>query len=142
MGAKNCARCGRIFNHLAGPPLCHACREDDEKAFERVKEYLFEYPGASMTEVATALELPLGKIKRFLKEGRLEIKEGSNFILECERCGVSIKSGKYCEVCSHDLAFELKSGSPKATTGKNQGISKRHKESERMRYFNTDRHRS
>lgn len=107
---RNCKKCGKIFSYLGGQPLCPACRDKDEEDFKRVKEYLYENPGATLSEVSNVLDISVGKIKRFLKEGRLEIVgEGGNVILECENCGKSIKSGRLCEECERELANELKS---------------------------------
>ena len=49
-----------------------------------------------------------GKIFRYLREGRIElIDKHGNGILECERCGGHIKSGRYCEKCKAELQKEL-----------------------------------
>ncbi|WHH61523.1 MerR family transcriptional regulator [Petroclostridium sp. X23] len=114
MYAKNCARCGKLFSHLSGPPLCADCRQQDEEDYKRVKEYLYEHRGATMTEISEVLDVSISKIKRFLKEGRIEIIEDGNFVLQCERCGASIKSGQYCEACTIELMNDLKGVSNKA----------------------------
>ena len=38
-------------------------------------------------------------VRRLLKDGRLEIAEGSNVYLRCELCGKEIRSGQYCPEC-------------------------------------------
>jgi len=107
---RNCRKCGKIFNYIGGPPICPVCRKQEEDDFQRVKEYLYENPGASVTQVSTELDISIEKIKRFLKEGRLEItNDEGNLILECENCGKAIKSGRYCEACERELTFRLKS---------------------------------
>jgi len=106
---RNCKKCGKIYSHLGGPPLCPACRKEEEDDFKRVKEYLYENPGASITQVSTELNISIEKIKRFLREGRLEItNEDGNLLLECEKCGKSIKSGRYCEACEREMTARLK----------------------------------
>jgi flagellar operon protein (TIGR03826 family) len=137
MYAKNCARCGKMFAHLSGPPLCPACREEDEKDFKRVKEYLYDHRGASMTEVSEALNISISKLKRFLKEGRIEIMEDSNFVLQCERCGASIRSGQYCDACSKELADELK-GVASQVKDKRPDEANGYKKAEKMRYLSRD----
>ncbi|HHX60494.1 MAG TPA: MerR family transcriptional regulator, partial [Epulopiscium sp.] len=45
MDVKSCKRCGVLFHHVVGPPLCQKCKKKDEEDFQRVKEYLYENPG-------------------------------------------------------------------------------------------------
>ncbi len=106
MNIRNCTRCGKIYNY-DGFRICPTCRRDDEKDFQKVKEYLYEYPGATISEVNEATEVDSQKIIDFLREGRLEIGENSNLVLECEKCGISIKTGRFCEKCASGLQKEL-----------------------------------
>ena len=106
---RNCRKCGKVYNYLGGAPICPVCKELEEDDFKKVKTYLYENPGASITQVSTELDISLEKIKRFLKEGRLEIVgDDGNMVLECEKCGKSIKSGRYCGECERDLSNNLK----------------------------------
>lgn len=106
---RNCRKCGRIFNYI-GSPICPLCKEKDEDDFKKIKDYLYENPKASITQVSSELDISIEKIKRFLKDGRLEIADDEgNMILECENCGRSIKSGRYCAECERVLASGLRS---------------------------------
>lgn len=128
---RNCRRCGRMFNYLGGPPICLDCKNADEEVFKKVKEYLYDNPGASMSQVAMDCEVSVEKIKMFLREGRLEITEGSNIILECERCGKSIRTGRFCVECQNQVQndfSETASSYSKAEEPKRPGIG--------MRYLN------
>ncbi|ODM27318.1 MerR family transcriptional regulator [Clostridium sp. Bc-iso-3] len=107
---RNCRRCGRLFNYIGGRPICHDCKRQDDEEFKKVKEYLYEHPKASIIEVSNALEISVPKIKGYLREGRLEIVGGDgNVVLECERCGKSINTGRFCNECSRELTDGLKS---------------------------------
>ena len=35
MNVRNCKKCNRIFNYIAGPTICPACKEDLEKKFQK-----------------------------------------------------------------------------------------------------------
>jgi hypothetical protein len=62
-----------------------------------------------MPEVSQETGVSVEKIMRFLREERLEIKsENSNLLLECERCGRSIKSGRFCENCKGAINKDFK----------------------------------
>lgn len=106
---RNCRRCGKVYTYLGGPPLCQACKQLDEEDFKRVKDYLYKNPGASISHISNTLEISVEKIKRFLKEGRLEITDNEgNLFLECERCGKAIKSGRLCDDCEKELEHGFK----------------------------------
>jgi flagellar operon protein (TIGR03826 family) len=133
---RNCRSCGRIFNYIGGAPICQACREKDEEDFKRVKDYLYDNPKASITQVSTDLDISIEKIRRFLKDGRLEIaSDDGNLILECEKCGKSIKSGRFCQDCERNLtsgfrmaASQFKSELESQSSPKSSGFG--------MRYLN------
>lgn len=105
---RNCPRCGKLFAYM-GRPICNRCVEQEEEEFKVVKEYIYNNPGATVFEVSDVTGVTVEKIMRFLREERLEISsENSNLILECEKCGTPIKTGRYCEQCRADLTNEMK----------------------------------
>jgi len=130
---RNCRRCNKIYNYVSGPPICVACRQLDEEDFKKVKEYLNDNPGASLQQISNEMEISVEKIKRFLKEGRLEIvsSEG-NMVLECESCGKAIKSGRFCVHCGREVADDFKSAADKISKSLSEsandarGIGMRH----------------
>ena len=75
-----------------------------------IKEYLYQNPGAMLSEVSVELNISLDKIERFLKEGRLELtSEEGSFHLECEMCGKSIRSGRLCDECEQSRFKKMRS---------------------------------
>lgn len=141
MNVINCLNCGKIFNYNGfGSKLCPVCRKLDEEDFKKVKEYLYENPGASMTEVANALEIPVSKIKRYLREGRLEIVSEQNLFLQCERCGIAINTGRFCDQCLKAMTKEFKSVLHEENKGPERPVVKDVKISDKnkMRYLTRD----
>jgi flagellar operon protein (TIGR03826 family) len=135
---RNCKRCGHIFNYIGGMPICPTCKGMDEEDFKRVKAYLWDNPGATLSEVSSVLEISVEKIKAFLKEGRLEIigdAEG-NMILECEKCGKSIKSGRLCDECTKGLTNELRYTASQMSS--EVSGAEKSKKAVGMRYLNKD----
>ena len=45
--------------------------KDDSDTFQKIREYLYEYPNSTVLDVAAATNIPRGKILRYLKEGKL-----------------------------------------------------------------------
>lgn len=112
MTIVNCKQCGKIFNY-DGSKVCPKCRREENDNFQKVKEYLYKNPGSSTQEVSDETEVPVAKIIEYLRQGKLEVKGEGNMILECERCGVPIASGRYCDKCIKDMQDTL-SGAAKS----------------------------
>lgn len=69
--ARNCQRCGRLFLS-GGPSLCPSCLEAEEEAFERVRLYLIEHPGANLEQVSKGTGVPREAVLRYVQQGRLQ----------------------------------------------------------------------
>lgn len=109
---RNCRRCGKIFAFM-GSDVCPACRREEERQFDDVKDFLGAHPEADLDAVAEATGVPVDAILRFLREGRLV---HANAGLSCERCGRRIASGRYCSRCVDELAKSLGEGGTKGST--------------------------
>ena len=107
MNVKNCRKCGKIFNYIAGPPICPSCREETEKKFEVVKNYIRENPRANIPEICEECEVETHQLQQWIREERLVFADDSPIGIPCEKCGAMIHSGKYCEKCKSELANGL-----------------------------------
>ncbi|NLW22201.1 MAG: MerR family transcriptional regulator [Tissierellia bacterium] len=107
MKVRNCSRCGKIYAY-DGFNICIKCRREEEEEFKKVKEYLRENPGANVAEVSEETGVEAKRIIEFLKQGRLEIKDEHNILLTCERCGTSIRTGRFCDKCTIEMTREFK----------------------------------
>ncbi|OPJ56057.1 TIGR03826 family flagellar region protein [Alkalithermobacter paradoxus] len=116
----NCRKCGRAFGSVNGEQYCSKCRDDDHDDFIKVRDYLYDNPGATVKEVSEETGVSEKKILKFLKEERIEIADEANAILSCERCGKSIKSGKYCQKCKTELQKELSNAAKSISASKKE----------------------
>jgi len=107
MNVRNCRGCGKIFNYVAGPIQCPACRDKLEAKFQEVKEYIRENPGVSIPEVSETCDVEASQIRQWLREERLQLAEDSPIYLNCEGCGANIRLGKYCEKCKLNMTHEF-----------------------------------
>lgn len=106
MDLRNCTKCGRVFSYN-GVPICSRCNNTDEEDFKRVKEYLYDNPGATVMEVSEETEVSEKQILRYLRESRIEIRDDNNMFLDCERCSKPIKSGRFCDTCVVEMQKEF-----------------------------------
>lgn len=102
----NCSKCGRMFSSEHGQKFCARCRNNDEDDFMIVREYIYDNPDSTASEVAEETGVDEAKILKFLRQGKLELK-GEGVGYPCERCGKSIKTGKFCDTCSVELKNEI-----------------------------------
>lgn len=110
MKIKNCKRCGKVYTYN-GIDLCPDCYKKEENDFLKIRDYIETNPLATIIEVSTKTGIKLQKIMDFLKEGRLILNaENKNMVLNCERCGKPILTGRYCETCSIEIEKVLKEG--------------------------------
>ena len=109
MELKNCKKCGRMFSDTGGHEFCTKCRLEVEDHFKIVREYVYDHPGTTVNEVSEETGVPKEEILKYLREKKLELASVKDD-LKCQKCGKSIKSGRYCMNCSS----ELKKGFDKA----------------------------
>ena len=113
MEVRACRTCKRLFNYITGPVRCPACSEALEKKFQKVKQYIWDHKTATLQEISDDNDVSVGQIRQWVREERLCFTEESPVGLECESCGATIKSGRYCENCKTKLGNTLMSVLPK-----------------------------
>ena len=64
MNARNCKKCGRVFNYISGMPLCPTCKEEMEEKFQAVKEYIQNNKDTTIKTVAEECEVDEGQIRQ------------------------------------------------------------------------------
>lgn len=104
MNVRNCRKCRRLFNYVVGPIVCPACREEMEAEFQKVKKYVQENHHSDIRTVAAACEVDVDQIRQWVREERLEFADDSTMGLNCEKCGIMIKSGRYCDACKRSMS--------------------------------------
>ena len=109
MNVRNCKNCGKLFNYIAGPPICPLCREQTEAKFQEVKNYIRDHKGVGIAEVSEACGVEPGQIRMWLRDDRLEVTEDSALMLNCEGCGAPIRSGRFCDKCKAKTSNTLNS---------------------------------
>ncbi len=103
----SCARCGKLFNYIAGPRICQVCNKAVEEKFKEVKTYVREHPNVDMKTLSKACEVSPKQIQRWVREDRLVFSSDSPIGIPCERCGKTIKSGRYCDSCKNGMTRDL-----------------------------------
>ncbi len=133
MNIKNCVKCGKVYVY-DNYKLCRNCRKLEEEDFQKVKQYIYDNPGATMQEISSETGVSIQRIMKYLREGRLQLREENyNLILDCERCGKAIRTGRYCDRCTDEIHKEFK--------GINSTKNERFQKSDKEKMYIADRYK-
>lgn len=124
-----CKECGgKLFYQNSGEYVCEDCGAAELDDFGKIKRYLDKNGPTPASIISEDTGVALEIVNLFLKNGRLEIPEGSKFYIKCERCGCSLRFGRYCYGCTKELAGQLKGAmfeqmgeKPKTSSDKENG---------------------
>lgn len=95
-----CAECGGVMVFKGvGEYQCEECGILAYDDYGKARNYLEEHTGATSAQVSEATGVSQRAIREMLKESRLEIAPNSNFFLQCEICGATIRMGRFCPKC-------------------------------------------
>lgn len=133
----NCFRCGAVYVKTVRD-ICQDCYHEEEKAFQKVYEFLRERKNreATVMEIVEATGVDEELIMKFVRERRLTPKEFPNLSYPCERCGRGITTGKICKNCQQELKQDLE------ILEREEQIKKEREERERESvYFTIDKHK-
>lgn len=131
MDVRNCKSCGRIFNYLSGPPICEACKANVEDKFDEVKSYVRDHGQAPINQVSEDCDVSVKQLKQWIREERLQLSEESGFFLECENCGASILTGRFCDRCKAKLTTDFQGVYAKPVLKE----QKKERDKDRMRFL-------
>lgn len=134
MEILSCKGCGRLFNYIRGERLCDGCKKKLEDKFVVVKKYVRENPTADIKDIAKDNEVSISQLNRWIREERLTFSEDSPIGLPCERCGTTIKTGRFCDACKNSLQNDFKEAAGLNRSAAPQS-SMRKSASSRMRFL-------
>ena len=66
-----------------------------------------ENRAATMEQIVEATDVPEELLLKFIKSGRIQVKQFPNLGYPCDKCGVIIQTGKLCESCATELRKEI-----------------------------------
>lgn len=104
-----CRVCGGELKPLhSGVYECRVCKRQEYDDFGRVRAYIEEHGKQPASILAEETGVSLQTIRMLLQTGRLEIPEGSEIYISCEKCGCDIRYGRYCSDCAKIITGDIK----------------------------------
>ncbi|WP_053956508.1 hypothetical protein [Inediibacterium massiliense] len=106
---RTCKRCKKPINENSLYDYCPDCFKRIEEVFDKIEDYLSEYPGATAFEIEQETGVPYYVINNFIRDGRLLEIPNEYLNFECKRCGCLLLSAhhKYCPRCRKELEKEI-----------------------------------
>lgn len=106
----NCKKCGTRYSYKAfGEYECPECGFIEYDEYGKIRKFLDDNGPQPAVAISKATKIPVPVINQYLREGRLEIPDGSEIFISCEICGADIRFGRYCPQCASKLAKDLQS---------------------------------
>lgn len=105
----NCPKCGAIFTKNPFRDVCPNCWKKEEEDFDTVYHFMRkrENRAATMEQVVEQTGVEEELILKFIKKGRIQLKQFPNLGYPCDRCGRIIHTGKLCEKCQREFRNDL-----------------------------------
>lgn len=132
MNVRNCMKCGKIFNYSVGRPICPVCRKELDDKFKDVKLFIKRNVDASIAEVSEKCDVETKQIKQWIREERLGFSDKSAIGIDCEVCGKTIKTGRFCDECKKTVTSDLQGAYEKPEAKKENPFAR--KKDVRMRF--------
>jgi len=131
-----CKVCGGVMVFKGvGEYQCEDCRAVDYDDYGKVRLYIENHRGATAAQIEQEVGVPQRTIRRLLKDGRIEVAEGSRVLLRCEICGKAIRSGQYCPECEIKVHRNLEAQQREQMHKNEQGYGMEQKASEGQKRF-------
>lgn len=105
----NCPNCNALFLKNSFQTVCNSCLKEEERSFEKVYKFPKKQENRQSTMIhiveKTGVEEEL--ILKFIRQKRIQLSNFPNLGYPCERCGTTIREGRYCQSCDQDLASQI-----------------------------------
>ena len=135
-----CPKCSSDLEFRgAGEYVCTVCGCVVRDDFGKVRHFLDVNGPSPALIISENTGVSLEKINHYLRQGRIEIPDGSEQYIYCEGCGCEIRYGRFCQACANRLSKDLKGafaevGEAPKHSKKSGGASMRFLGSEKKKY--------
>lgn len=104
MSISQCKRCSKLYAKIKAP-YCPECIDEIDRQFKIVRDYMMDHPGAEINTILEETKVEEKLLFYLLREGRLSFIRNSG--LNCQKCGVQVPSGRFCNACNAKLKSDF-----------------------------------
>lgn len=115
---NTCQQCGRPLHPQYKEEICPECQEIN--LFREVKEYI-RANDVNEADVAEHFDIPSTKVRRWIREGRIQYKSVDSKNLSsvyCQICGKPLEFGNLCSECRRLQGLEVAAAAYEQQQGK------------------------
>lgn len=103
-----CKKCHTKYEYKSlGVYECPNCGFVEMDEYGVIRTYLDEHGPTPAVNISQETGVSVKIINEYLRQGRLEIPDGSQVYIRCEKCGTDIRYGRFCPACAASLSKEL-----------------------------------
>ena len=103
-----CSKCGGNLKYIShGEYECEICGNIERDDFGKVRKYVEENGATPAAIISDNTGVPINRINEMLRQGRVEIPDGSGVYIKCERCGCDIRYGRFCPACALAMGKQI-----------------------------------
>jgi hypothetical protein len=99
---KKCVGCGKMFLEIRKSDLCPECMAKEGDDFQKVKDYLYDYPGSTISDISKFTGVTEALIVKWYEDGRLE-ESNIKALSRCKICGRPLTVGDICKNCMDEM---------------------------------------
>ena len=100
-----CDKCkGKIYYVEKGQYLCKACGHITLDDFSKIRNFLEEKSDVIAQMLAEKIGVNSQSVEYLIHKAVMDIPMENTEGAKCERCGCSISSGRFCSLCTRELA--------------------------------------
>lgn len=98
---EKCELCHNRMQYVgSGKYRCSFCGVEVLDDFGKIKQFLDQNGPTPEAIISRETGISMDTIDSYLKKGMVEIPNGSDIYLKCEKCGCDIRYGRYCPECA------------------------------------------
>jgi predicted RNA-binding Zn-ribbon protein involved in translation (DUF1610 family) len=106
--SKRCPSCDVEMRYVYGETFeCPVCGRKELSDFGKVREFLDRNGPQPASVIADGTGVSLLVINNYLKQGRVEIPDGSDVYIKCQSCGTDIRYGRFCPECMMKITSNI-----------------------------------
>ncbi|MBD2845670.1 hypothetical protein IDH44_10760 [Paenibacillus sp. IB182496] len=102
----HCTECGKVYQKNIRQ-LCGNCSAEMDRQLESLERYLLRHRDATTEQLAEGTQIPLVRIRGWIRSNKLAIAAYPNLADHCDLCQRPTRSGHLCTSCRTRISSDI-----------------------------------